>query len=77
MSRMRDSRSSIFGVVPGGDERVKPGDRAAGDRDADERKNRSGKNQAAAIDETRKRRHLQRRMNQNHCDRERRHSAEF
>ena len=37
---------------------MKPRDRAAGDRDADEGKNRSGEDEPGAVDEARERRHL-------------------
>ena len=61
----------------GSDQGMKPGDRAAGDRDADERKNRSGKDQPRAVDEGRQGRHLQGGMNHDHRQRERRDRAQF
>ena len=52
------------------DERVEAGDRAAGDRDEDERKHRAGEHGAAAADELRERRRLQRRIDHHHAEHE-------
>ena len=77
MSRIRDFAREHFRRRAGSNERMKTGNRAARDRDADKRKNRSGENKSTAVDELGERRHLHDRMNQNHRDRERGDGAEF
>ena len=58
-------------------ERVKTGNRAARDRDADEGKHRPGEDKPAAVDEFCNGGHLQRRIDQHDRDREHRHRAKF
>ena len=61
---------------PGRDQRMKAGNRAAGDRDANERKHRPGKDGSSTIDEARKRRHEKRWSKTDDCDRQRRDGAQ-
>ena len=51
MKRASVSLSSIFGVVPGGNQRVEAGDRAAGDGDEQEREELALDDGPAAVDE--------------------------
>ena len=61
----------------GRNQRVKAGDRAAGDGDEAERENFAGEDGAGAVDEARERGHLQRRAHEQDADGERAIDAEL